>query len=427
MRDRLIRYARRLTGRALVDATPTSLLLLRLENLDLLRDRLGKAGLGHLIVTLAMRLGRSVRPADPVRIVGSGLLAVSLHEPGEAEAMRIATRVHRRAQAPIAVGGMTVTPVLTGVVLHGGVGVGLNAMIDDAAARLDQASTHGLGQVRLYGHRTKPRAAPLAPTLAEAARSGQIVAFFQPQTCCHTGHLTGFEALARWQHPAHGLLSPNAFMPKMTGNDHNALTLSMLRQSLAAIRHWDAKGWHVPTVSLNISHCELADTRFAESVLWELDRHEVPADRLVLEVLETVGPLAADSDARRNLDTLSHAGCALDLDDFGTGYAGLDAIRQFGVNRIKIDRSFVTDCASDPVQQRMILAILALAERLDLRTLAEGVETPEEHAFLAQMGCDEVQGFVVARPMPLHDADDFLTRHASHTESLPLIARRKAG
>ncbi|MFN3526305.1 MAG: EAL domain-containing protein, partial [Paracoccus sp. (in: a-proteobacteria)] len=162
-------------------------------------------------------------------------------------------------------------------------------------------------------------------------------------------------------------------------------------------------------------------------LLWELDRHELRPERLVIEVLESVGPVTSNAEARQNLRTLSQAGCRIDLDDFGTGYASLDAIRQFGVQRIKIDRSFVTGCDIDPAQQRMILAILALAERLGISALAEGVETREEYAFLAQMGCDVVQGYAVARPMPLSDATAYLSRHAADQPQFEHLLKRGIG
>jgi len=144
----------------------------------------------------------------------------------------------------------------------------------------------------------------------------------------------------------------------------------------------------------------------------------------VVEVLESVGPVSSNSETRDNLRKLAKAGCQIDLDDFGTGYASLDAIRQFGINRIKIDRSFVTACDIDQAQQRMILAILALAEKLGIAALAEGVETAEEYSFLAQMGCDEVQGFAIGRPMPLTATLDFLQRHRDTAALLPRIARQ---
>ena len=435
MRHRMMRSANWLKTRLLRDGKPRdrtgplSVLLMRLENFDVLTDHLGRAGIGHLLVSICMRLNRAMRPEDPVQIIAPGVFAVVVSDRCEIEAMRIASRLQREVQRPVAASGRTVAPVLTGVMVHANADASaeLADMIEDARHRLERLDAEGLGNLRLYSHDPQRITDAIPACVADAVADGQIIAYFQPQLCCHTGKVTGFEALARWNHPVHGILPPAAFMPKMTEADHAALTLSMLRQSLAALQRWDSEGRDVPTVALNISNCELGDSGFAASLLWELDRQNIPTNRLVLELLESVGPVTATSEARANLEMLSKAGCRLDLDDFGTGYASLDAIRLFGVHRIKIDRSFVMGCDIDPGQQRMILAILALAEHLGVATLAEGVETSEEHAFLAQMGCDQVQGYSIARPLPLEEACAFLDDHARRAESMRLMPPRKAG
>ncbi|WP_265499320.1 EAL domain-containing protein [Paracoccus beibuensis] len=403
-----------------------SVLILRLENTETLGRLLDKTALSHLLVQLSMALGRAVRPYDPVQIIAPGLFAFVLRDRTDRDALHIARRLQQQGQAPIALSGQTVTPVLSGVLVHaeapGLPDVG--ALMDNARRRMEMVDDKGLGQLSLFTHDPKLAGPELVATVTDAIRVDQIEAWFQPQISCHTGRITGFEALARWNHPQRGLLTPAAFMPQMSEVDHNNLTLCMLAQSLAALKSWDEAGFDVPAVSINISNCELSDANFASCLLWELDRHDIAPRRLVVEVLESVGPLTSSAETRANLRKLAKAGCQIDLDDFGTGYASLDAIRQFGINRIKIDRSFVTACDIDPNQQRMILAILALAERLGIATLAEGVETREEYGFLAQMGCDEVQGYAISRPIPLLQTFDFLSRHRTSAADLPTIARR---
>lgn len=403
-----------------------SVLMLRLENAQMLGEVLDKTGMNHLLVQLSMSLGRSVRPYDPMQILASGLFAFVLRNRVDHDAMQVARRLHAQGQTPIALAGRMVTPVLTGVLVHAGYpDIPSDAsLIDNARQRLQQMDDSCLGQLKLYPHDPNLAGPSLVATVGDAIAADQIVAWFQPQVCCHSGNVTGFEALARWQHPQRGLLMPNVFLPQMSQAEHTALTMTMLAQSLAALKCWDQAGYLVPTVSLNISNCELSNREFADCILWELDRNEIPPKRLVVEVLESVGPVTSNAETRANLEKLSKAGCRIDLDDFGTGYASLDAIRQFGIHRIKIDRSFVTGCDIDEGQKRMILAVLALAERLGIAALAEGVETREEFAFLAQMGCDEVQGYAVARPMPLERTLGFLQDHAAEVARLPSIAHR---
>lgn len=401
-------------------------LLLRLENLLLLSQRLGQTGVTHLMVQLSMRLSNAIRPHDPVKIVAPGVFAIHLPCRSDAEAMRIALRLQESGQAALSVSGQVVQPVLTGVMVAGEPASEM-ALIEQGRQRLGRLTAERLGQISLFEAQPDAPSEALPVSVVEAAEAGQIIAYFQPQLCCNSGRVTGFETLARWNHPSRGLLPPGAFMPGMTDADHSALTLAMLRQALEALKQWDARGDDVPTVALNISNCELGNPDFASNLLWELDRREIAPHRLVLEVLESVGPITSNSEARANLARLAKAGCRLDLDDFGTGYASLDAIRQFGIHRIKIDRSFIMACDVDPGQQRMVLAILALAERLGIAALAEGVETQEEHSYLAQLGCDEVQGYAIARPMPLEDTFTFLETHADRVDALPRVDQRKIG
>ena len=156
----------------------------------------------------------------------------------------------------------------------------------------------------------------------------------------------------------------------------------------------------------------------------ELDRFDLSPDRLNVEILETVIALSPDDTITRNIKLLSDLGCQIDLDDFGTGHASLSSIRRFAVQRIKIDRSFVTRVDRDAEQQRMVAAILMMAEKLGLETLAEGVETAGEHATLAQLGCGHVQGFGIALPMPFEQTALWIRSHVSKLQKPPEIGRQ---
>ena len=144
---------------------------------------------------------------------------------------------------------------------------------------------------------------------------------------------------------------------------------------------------------------------------WELDRFDIAASRLTVEVLETVIAQTANDTIVRNLRALADMGCLIDLDDFGTGHASIANIKRFSVGRIKIDRSFVTQIDSDTEQQNIVAAILTLAERLELDTLAEGVESAAEEAVLRRLGCRHVQGFAIARPMPFAEIEAWIAGH----------------
>jgi EAL domain-containing protein (putative c-di-GMP-specific phosphodiesterase class I) len=177
---------------------------------------------------------------------------------------------------------------------------------------------------------------------------------------------------------------------------------------------------------VNFAGSELSNPLLIRKISWELDRFDLTADRLAIEVLETVVASAPDDMITRNINALGDLGCRIDLDDFGTGHASITSIRRFGVNRIKIDRSFVLRADRDPEQQRMISAILTMAERLGVETLAEGVETVGEHVILAQLGCDHVQGFGIAHPMPMDETIAWIEAHNAKLHDVPRIMGGKA-
>ena len=186
---------------------------------------------------------------------------------------------------------------------------------------------------------------------------------------------------------------------------------TMLTQSLAALAEFDRKGLNIPTVAVNFSAQELRDPQLPDRLGWTLDRFGLSASRLTVEVLESVVAGDGEDIVTSNIGRVAAMGCKVDLDDFGTGHASITAIRRFALNRLKIDRSFIREVDQNREQQNLVTAILSLAERLGLETLAEGVETPGEHALLAQLGCGHVQGYVIARPMPVEELATWLVSH----------------
>jgi EAL domain-containing protein (putative c-di-GMP-specific phosphodiesterase class I) len=261
-----------------------------------------------------------------------------------------------------------------------------------------------------------------------ALENGQIQPWFQPQISTDTGLVTGFEALARWHHPDHGMVPPASFLPAIEqAGMLERLAEIMMFHAFSAVKAWDAAGLDIPQVGVNFAGPELNNPKLVDKVKWELDRFELAPERLAVEILETVVAGAPEDTTTRNIKMLGEMGCRIDLDDFGTGQASIASIRRFAVSRIKIDRSFVIKADRDPEQQRIISAILTMAERLNVETLAEGVETVGEHALLAQLGCSHVQGFGIARPMPFDKTIDWVRAHNAKLETTPNILGSRFG
>ena len=299
------------------------------------------------------------------------------------------------------------------------------------AAALDalaEAQSSGAGAVRAFSGRRRrdlTRPAGLDSEIVAALENGQIRPWFQPQISTDTGEISGFEALARWEHPTRGILAPKDFLPSLTASGQiERMGEVVLFHAFTALKSWDRAKLDIPTIGVNFSPEELRNPKLANKVAWELDRFDLTADRLTVEILETVVADARDDSVTRTIAHLAEMGCRIDLDDFGTGHASIAALRRFKVGRIKIDRSFITNVDEDREQQKMVAAILGLAEQLGLETLAEGVERVAEHAMLAQLGCGHVQGFGISRPMPFEDTIGWIKRHSEKLGEAPALSRR---
>ncbi|MVX50537.1 EAL domain-containing protein, partial [Rhodobacter sphaeroides] len=298
------------------------------------------------------------------------------------------------------------------------------ALLDAAQMAADEASRNGPGAVRAYAlgmSRNRADRDADRGLLETALDTGQFTGWFQPQIRTEDGAIGGFEVLSRWQHPERGLLLPQDFLPAIErAGLSERLGEVMLFQALTALRHWDRAGLCVPCVAVNFSATDLRNPRLVDRLKWELDRFELTPARLSVEILETVVAEGASDVVVHNIAGLSACGFGVDLDDFGTGHASITTIRRFALRRLKIDRSFVTRADSDAAQRTMLAAIISMARQLGLETLAEGVETPGELATLTALGCGYLQGYAIARPMPLSDATAWLENRRVR---LPLAAR----
>lgn len=410
----------------------TGCIMLAVDDLPDVLARYGPGAIEAMMLNLSSRMISSLREGDRViRLPGGefGVVLAPMRHLDLETAIQMAGRLQLAVEEPLSLDATTVfVSCSVGFCLAArNPGTGSADLLEAARAALLDAQQNGPSAIRAYNERMRhPRRLPgdLADEAAVALESGQIVPWFQPQISTNTGRITGFEALARWQHPERGLISPAEFLPIMEDTGQmERLGEVMLYRALTALRAWDAAGLDIPRVGVNFATEELHNPKLIDKIRWELDRFDLPAARLSVEVLETVVTAAPDDTISRNINGLAKLGCGIDLDDFGTGHASISSIRRFAVGRIKIDRSFVMKVDRDPEQQRMINAILTMAERLDLDTLAEGVETLGEHAMLAQLGCGHVQGFGIARPMPFEETVNWIRAHNAKLQEAPTIGR----
>jgi len=386
--------------------------------------RMGTLARDEILAQVATRLTAEVRDADlVVRLSGPDFaLILSPMRRADLEALvRLSARVQTCLREALSIDGarVYVTASIGFCLPRKASSRSGRGLLRSAEQALGDARAHGPWSIRAYSaamHARRGTSPVHKRELEDALLNGQIVPWFQPQIRTDTGAVSGIEALARWCHPDRGLIPPSDFLPQIEDAGlSQRLGERILHGSLAALQSWDRAGLHVPRVGVNFATGELRNPQLVEKVRWELDRFNLAPERLTIEVLETVIASTADDTVVRNLWNLSKLGCRIDLDDFGTGHAAIGSIRRFSIQRVKIDRSFVTGLDRDPEQQNMVSAILLMAERLGLDTLAEGVETAAEHGALARLGCRHVQGYGIARPMP----DGALLRWLEEREKCP--------
>ena len=243
--------------------------------------------------------------------------------------------------------------------------------------------------------------------LRAALAGHQLVLHHQPQLDVATGRPTGVEALVRWQHPVRGLLGPGDFLPLAEVHGlMGTLTEVVLSRAVAQAADWHRRGLDL-RMSVNLSASNLLDAGLPGRVAGLLAAHDLPAERLVLEVTESV--VLTDPD--RSIAVvrgLAALGACVSIDDFGTGYSSLAYLRELPVAELKLDRSFTADLLTNERTEAIVSSTVELAHRLGLRVVAEGVEQPETFAYLEGLGCDLSQGFLHSRPLPAEQLEEWL-------------------
>ncbi|MEM7472111.1 MAG: GGDEF domain-containing protein [Pseudomonadota bacterium] len=403
----------------------------RIDNFEELRRDLDAAALDGAIFETVDRIKTVLRSDDIIARLNEAEFAIfitSLRAPETSAVLALCDRLMKMTSPAIPIGGhalrLTVSAgfcINTRVPEETG-----SALLAAAQSALAEAQQNAPGAVRSYSKKTRvPVNSDLSSAALSALRDGQIIAWFQPQISTDTGEITGFEALARWDHPERGILLPEEFVFLFEqANQMEEFGENILGHALKALVAWDEAGVIVPSVAVNFATQELRNPSLVERIKWDVDRFGLDPSRLTVEVLETVISERDDDIITRNIRALSSQGFRIDLDDFGTGHASLSNIKRFAVDRIKIDRSFVARADSDPEQQRMIAAIVGLSERLGIETLAEGVETLGEQSLLSQLGCNHLQGFAITKPMPFVETLAWVAQHNATLQPPQIISKR---
>jgi len=392
-------------------AGSVALLFIDLDNFKTVNDSLGHGIGDQLLTVMTRRLGESVaRGALLGRFGGDEFIVVvtsASDAPGQRfNPGRIAERLRDTLREAVDVEGteLFVTASIGYSVNHRE-GTTAAELLRDADGAMYRAKARGRDCVEAYAvgsHETTALALRTATQLRRGIERGEIVPYYQPIVELTTGHVVGFEALARWLHPERGLLGPDQFLPlaEETGLI-GYVGESILRDGLAQLAQWRARNLPFANayLSVNVGTRQVVDPSFAPLVAEVLAETGIPADSLWLEITETalLADVKASTVALRKLRSL---GLHLAVDDFGTGYSSLTYLKRFPVEAIKIDRGFVAGLGLDVEDTTIVEAVVNLGHSFGIDVIAEGLETPLQLARLRALGCDRGQGYLFGRPRP---------------------------
>lgn len=408
-------------GQAIAHAERTArevaVLFLDIDRFKNINDSLGHAAGDALISILARRLRDAIRTADTVARVGGDEFVIVLTDINrESDITQVLPGLLAAIRQPMLVEGheLSVTASI-GISAYPHDGRDATSLLKNADTAMYQAKEAGRNEFRFYAQAMNANAVDrlrLENDLRNAIKGDELVVFYQPQIEIETGRIVAAEALLRWKHPRHGLVSPLDFIPMA---EETGLIVPIgewvLRQVCSQIRSWDEAGLPSLVIAVNLSPRQFHQSGIVEMVATAMYDFDLPPNRLELEITES-SLMRNPEEAALLLEELSQMGFSLSVDDFGTGYSSLGYLKRFPLNALKIDRSFVNDIESNQNSGSIAAAVIALAHSLGLKVVAEGVEKREQMEYLRSLNCDLVQGYLYGRPMPANEFAVFLTKEA---------------
>lgn len=406
-----------------------ALIIFDVVRFQAINDTLGHSSGDALLHAIARRLSDVIDDDSLIARLGGDEFAIIVT--GENAAKR--ARIHASRVLEVFRAQLTWRQRQTTVALNGGLALypdhasnaeELLAYSDMALYEAKRQERRGLVEFEPAFRQAAERSRQIEQELPEAIGSDALAAWFQPQTDLNTGRITGLEALVRWQHPTLGFIPPPEIVNAARASDlSEALTARIVADACRLIRRLDAAGHSDITVAVNLSPREFALYSVDAMLARVTSLYDVSPERLEIEITEEaiLDPDLAD----QQLKQLRAAGYRLAIDDFGMGHSSLAYLIGLKLDRLKIDREFVKDVARSERNQKLITAMVGLGRSLSLDIVVEGVETAEDAAELARLGCQTAQGFLFARPMPVSTLMDWLDEHAAPVHSQPARQTRK--
>jgi diguanylate cyclase (GGDEF)-like protein len=396
-----------------------------LDSFKLVNDGLGHNAGDELLKVVGARMQDCVRGDDMVGRFGGDEFVIVLTDLGE-DALAIAPVLEKIRQAvtrPVLLDGQEVQVSCSmGVVMYPRDGEDPNTLMMNADAAMYRAKEMGNNNFQFYTREMNASVEEklvLLEGLRNAVDEQQFSLLYQPKVDLRSGLIFGVEALIRWHHPEHGMISPLRFIGLA---EESGLIVAIgdwvLRTACRQNMAWRAAGLAPISMSVNVSPRQFEEKRLVERVALALEDSALPAGALELEVTESLimRDLAQSVGKMRELKAM---GISLSIDDFGTGYSSLSALKSFPISTLKIDKSFISELADNRDDQAIAMAVISLGHKLNLRVIAEGVETEEQCRFLRENDCDEMQGYLFSRPLPPGEVAALLLAQGSHCVRAP--------
>jgi diguanylate cyclase (GGDEF)-like protein/PAS domain S-box-containing protein len=395
------------------DNGKVALLMIDLARFKNINESLGHEAGDLSLQVIASRISSSRRRSDFIARFDGDKFAIVLTDITASDADLVARKILAAIEKPFMLGGREIeTSASVGICLYPDDAADASELIRNADTAMHRAKALGRGSRQFYArsmsHEAQVRL-DLETALLRAIRQEEFELYYQPQIDLRTGEMIGVEALIRWHRPGVGMVMPSEFIPLAEERELiPAIGAWALRSASAQAVKWTNAGQPPFGVAVNVSSSQFHSEGFVEHVERIFREQAVPFDRMELEITE--GVIMRDALATIEiLQRLHGLGVALSIDDFGTGYSSLSYLRRFPVHEIKIDQSFVAELTSDDIRSScLVQGIIELAKSLNLKVIAEGVETRQQLERLLEMGCDRAQGFLFGRPMPADDMGKFL-------------------
>ncbi|MGI9166020.1 MAG: putative bifunctional diguanylate cyclase/phosphodiesterase [Pyrinomonadaceae bacterium] len=387
-----------------------AVLFISFDQLKKVNDTLGHALGDHLLKEVAARVRACVSESDTVARFGGDLAVMLSQIEGAEDVVEIIGCIRENMNRSLRLDGQELFATASvGVSMFPDDGQESNSLIKNAGAALYLAKKSGGNAYQFYTpdmHALASKRFALETSLRHAVDNEEFLIHYQPRVAIDSLQIVGVEALVRWQHPELGLVSPAEFIPLA---EETGLILPLgewvLRTACKQNRKWQDKGFPAMSVGVNISARQFQQQHLAETVIRILDEVGLAPRFLELELTESsiMSNVAVDV-----LTGLKRQGVTVSVDDFGTGFSSLSYLKRLPINALKIDQSFVRDLTTDPDDAALVMAIVTLAHNLRLRVVAEGVETEEQLRFLRLLRCDEIQGYLISKPLPVEALEKLL-------------------